>query len=916
MTFIPSAQLGAARFVSYDPETGVLAVQAADGTLQNLLVAQPDTGSVLHQTYAAGGAHVFEDSAGNEIATLSASELAAAGEVLAQGTLNVRQWANLQGKPTTFPPAAHTHAFADLTNRPTTVAGYGITDALAAAHTHDLAGTSLTGVLPPAKGGTGVAGVGAAGTVLVSDGSTAAYGAITNASVASGAGIAWSKVSKAGAAAADVGALSQDAGDARYFPLTGGYLNGNIVCMSPNVGTFLRLITQTPEYGSRMSYEDGTHTWYTGLGGLYAADGAWFVAAGGSERTVLVATANGRLGIDPQGSAPTETLDVNGNARVRGAVVFADASTQAAAAYTTTASDARYVHAGTQWPADQVSGVLAVAHGGTGQSAYQPGDVLAGGAGGALQKVSPPATSAVLRADSGSGASWGLIGNQHVAAGAAISAAKIDFTNADLTAYRVSLGGAVFDLDGALLDGARHVGTFTISGLSGSEAPFQITGTQARVENLNADLLDGREGVEYLDLGNATGALPAAAAVGSYAGITGLGTLSGLDVVGDVAVLGNTTLETLVVGSDFNAYSGAFATGIQITQQSILPPIRVPANSQTCTHLDADSVDGWHATALRDLSNTTGALDWSKVSHPTTRDGYGLEDVPTFDQLGMAGSAMVDPGNISYPGLLNTWGVLAGFSPQGTMWVNGGAAGTVLVATSGGPAFSQIGNDHVAANAAIAWSKIDRTGANLVDFGGTLSGPEALPGGGGIWFTEALLISGGEVTISSLSTYGLSISGGRIIHSTDDIPRLDATNSWLDANVFEGANSMTPLAVRVQDDADYRLQIDAWGAHRWGGGTTAADTALYRSGAGTMSMWGTLLVGAPNVANNGVGGTKANAAAALEVLSTTKGFLPPRMTATQRDAIATPPDGLIVYNTTAGKLNLREAGAWKTLTSA
>lgn len=53
-----------------------------------------------------------------------------------------------------------------------------------------------------------------------------------------------------------------------------------------------------------------------------------------------------------------------------------------------------------------------------------------------------------------------------------------------------------------------------------------------------------------------------------------------------------------------------------------------------------------------------------------------------------------------------------------------------------------------------------------------------------------------------------------------------------------------------------------------------------------------------------------DAAAQLQVDSTTRGFLPPRMTTTQRDAITTPPDGLVLYNTTTNKLQVRAAGAW------
>lgn len=58
------------------------------------------------------------------------------------------------------------------------------------------------------------------------------------------------------------------------------------------------------------------------------------------------------------------------------------------------------------------------------------------------------------------------------------------------------------------------------------------------------------------------------------------------------------------------------------------------------------------------------------------------------------------------------------------------------------------------------------------------------------------------------------------------------------------------------------------------------------------------------------------ASAQLEVASTTKGFLPPRMTTTQRNAIATPAAGLMIYNTTTGKLNLYNGAAWEAVTSA
>jgi hypothetical protein len=68
--------------------------------------------------------------------------------------------------------------------------------------------------------------------------------------------------------------------------------------------------------------------------------------------------------------------------------------------------------------------------------------------------------------------------------------------------------------------------------------------------------------------------------------------------------------------------------------------------------------------------------------------------------------------------------------------------------------------------------------------------------------------------------------------------------------------------------------------------------------------------------NVGVGTSSPNAAAVLDVSSTTQGFLPPRMTTTERNDITTPPAGLMVYNTTTNKLNFYNGTAWEAVTSA
>lgn len=63
-------------------------------------------------------------------------------------------------------------------------------------------------------------------------------------------------------------------------------------------------------------------------------------------------------------------------------------------------------------------------------------------------------------------------------------------------------------------------------------------------------------------------------------------------------------------------------------------------------------------------------------------------------------------------------------------------------------------------------------------------------------------------------------------------------------------------------------------------------------------------------------GTLANVASAvLQVNSTTKGFLPPRMTEAQRDAIVVPENGLTIFNTDSGFLEYYDGSLWVTNTN-
>jgi len=66
----------------------------------------------------------------------------------------------------------------------------------------------------------------------------------------------------------------------------------------------------------------------------------------------------------------------------------------------------------------------------------------------------------------------------------------------------------------------------------------------------------------------------------------------------------------------------------------------------------------------------------------------------------------------------------------------------------------------------------------------------------------------------------------------------------------------------------------------------------------------------------GIGTATPAASAQLDVTSTTKGFLPPRMTTAQRDAISGPASGLVIFNTTTNSLEIKNSSGWISLSTS
>jgi len=102
----------------------------------------------------------------------------------------------------------------------------------------------------------------------------------------------------------------------------------------------------------------------------------------------------------------------------------------------------------------------------------------------------------------------------------------------------------------------------------------------------------------------------------------------------------------------------------------------------------------------------------------------------------------------------------------------------------------------------------------------------------------------------------------------------------------------------------------------WNG--VAVQIRLWREGNNSLSFASSGNTYSANLSSAGlyIGGGNANSkndSAMLQADSTTRGFLPPRMTTTQKNAIASPATGLMVYDTTLNLISVYNGTTWITL---
>jgi hypothetical protein len=164
-------------------------------------------------------------------------------------------------------------------------------------------------------------------------------------------------------------------------------------------------------------------------------------------------------------------------------------------------------------------------------------------------------------------------------------------------------------------------------------------------------------------------------------------------------------------------------------------------------------------------------------------------------------------------------------------------------------------------------------------------------------------VAGGDTSGGGTILATLNSNGNYTMGNTTRITWGSSNNPVNKILLFDGGSSSTRYGLSATT-GDLRMFTYTGSNIQFGAGKDGSTLTTSNS-----IMW---LDGTNNSVNVGSGTNIASSI--LTLTSTTKGFLPPRMTTSQKTAIASPTAGLVVFDTTLNKLCVYTT-TWETITS-
>lgn len=199
---------------------------------------------------------------------------------------------------------------------------------------------------------------------------------------------------------------------------------------------------------------------------------------------------------------------------------------------------------------------------------------------------------------------------------------------------------------------------------------------------------------------------------------------------------------------------------------------------------------------------------------------------------------------------------------------------------------------------------------------GAMTGAWSMPTGDGGWSGA----SGKTLTMQAAGNGPVNIkvdTGALSVDATGNGASIGigSTNSAINKTVTVGSNASGAATILQGQAGNTKIDWSAFGTLQMRSGSQGWDVTQVSTSAerwtGSGSVGGTTKFRWVSLVLN-IGEDADKDDAVLALASTTRGFLPPRMTKTQRDAIASPTAGLVIYDTTNNAIEFYNGSAWRT----